>query len=143
MRHAGSTNEYTEERNQDLLNVYRRVIAQCSHINLYEVVEKVVNSPAKRFYVSEYRTRNIVMRMFNGKPLPKMHPCKKEMYDEIFRRVKEARKAMFDKPLLLVIEEVLAQPAPKFYLTKKTGVTILHKIRKQLRCQTKPLRPLS
>lgn len=135
MRHKGSTNEYIVERDRDLLEVFRRTIRTCKHINLYEVVETVVNSPAKRFYVSEYRTRNIIKRMFNGKPLTNMYPLRQEMYREIFRRVKEMRKTMPHAPLLMVIEEVLAQPAPKFYLTKETGVTILHKIQKKLRCQ--------
>ena len=134
MRHKGSRNEYSDERDRDLLAVFRRTIEGCKHINLYDVVETVVNSPAKRFYVSEYRARNVIKRMFNKKPLYNISPTRMEMYEEIFKRVKEARKKMPHEPLLIVIEEVLAQPAPKFYLTQKSGVTILHRIQKRLRC---------
>lgn len=141
MRHKGSRNEYSEERDRDLLAVFRRTIEGCKHINLYEVANKVVNSPAPRFYVSEYRARNVIKRMFNGKPLHKISPLRMEMYEEIFARVKEARKVMQHKPLLLVIEEVLSQPAPKFYLTEKSGVVILHKIQKRLRCRERGLEP--
>lgn len=135
MRHKGSQNEYHEERDMDLLDVYRRTLQSCNHINLYKVVDTVINSPARRFYVSEYRARNVIKRMFNGKPLHKISPLRMEMYKEIFERVKKLRKVMPHEPLLIVIEEVLAQPAPKFYLTKSSGVTILHKIQKRLKCQ--------
>lgn len=137
MRHKGSSNEYTDERDRDLLNVYRRIISEASHINLYEAVDKAVNSPAKRFYVSAYRARNVIMRMIKNKPLNNVYPCKKEMFAEIYRRVMVKRAFFPNKPLLIAIEEVLAEPAPKFYLEKESGVSILHKIQKKLRCQQK------
>lgn len=137
MKHKGSKNEYKDERDRDLLAVFRRTIEGCKHISLYDVVEEVVNSPAPRFYVSAYRARNVICRMYTGKPLTKITPLRMEMYNEIFHRVREARKLFPHKPLLFIIEEVLDQPAPKFYLTKKSGVVILHKIQKKLRCQGK------
>lgn len=136
MKHKGSCNEFIAARDNDLLRVYRRIISSVPHINIYEVAEEVANSPAKCFYVSETRALNMVRRMMKGEKLVRVLPLRKEMYEEIYRRVKEVRVKYPEKSLRDVVEVVLDQPAPRFYLTKSSCLTILYRIFRKMRCKT-------
>lgn len=59
--------EYRSERDRDLLNAYRRQIAQSSGpIQLREVMYQVVNSPSSRFWVSPERAMRVISSMDHG-----------------------------------------------------------------------------
>lgn len=119
-KHFGSIMDFTRERNDDLMRAYREQLALANYIIMPEIFEKVAESPAKRFWVSEERAAVEVSRMLVGKPFSRMRQNKREMFEEIFRRYIALRDLHPDKSLFVLVSDIVRQPAPKFYLTPRT-----------------------
>lgn len=130
MKHKGAVMEYSKERTDDLMRAYEEYISSCDYIRMPDVYNKVVNMPASRFWVSDIRAALVVSAMMRGEAdLDAMWPMRKEMYEEIYRRVIKLREL---HPLLSTSELcaiVVAQPAPKFYLTAGSAKSIICKAR--------------
>lgn len=90
------------------------------------MLDKVVNMPSSRFWVSEERAAVIVGLMRAGKRLPKMLKTKKEMFREIYRRYVKFAEKNPELTLLEAVSAVVYQPAPKFYLTPKSARVIIY-----------------
>ena len=86
MKPVGTKFEFAEQRNEDLISTYRRKLSECEVIRLPKVLRETVQSPSKRFWVSEERAIIVVMQMMAGKNLDRMQPMRKAMYEEIYRR---------------------------------------------------------
>lgn len=126
--------EYRSERDRDLLNAYRRQIAQSSGpIQLREVMYQVVNSPSSRFWVSPERAMRVISSMDHGNRLNGMIRNKRIMFREIYRRVHQLRTRPHYRqlPLSEVVQIVVEQPAPSFYMTPQSAIVIMHHIRKR------------
>lgn len=128
---VGSTLEYTEERITALMEEYDRYIASCEYIRMSEVFDHIVNQPCRRFWVSNIRAAVVVARMLKGCKLKNMHPSKKEMFQEIFRRVCKMKEQFPSMSLFQLVAEVVAQPAPKFYLTASSAKIMVYKAKKE------------
>lgn len=97
-----------------------------------EVYETIVNMPSSRFWVSETRAALVVSQTMKGEPcLEKMRQPKREMYEEIYRRVLVLREKHPDKTLFELCAMVVVQPAPKFYLAPGSAKIMVHKARKE------------
>lgn len=134
MKRPGATLEFERERNLDLLRAYREQIAiQLSSTGQFsnqKAFREVVNMPAKRFWVSSERALNVVSLIAKGKT-PPMRPTKLAMFQEIYKRVKEERKKHGKIPLTHIVEIVVAQEAPSFYMTPKTARFFIWKIKRE------------
>lgn len=128
---VGSTLEYTEERITALMEEYDRYIASCEYIRMSEVFDHIVNQPCRRFWVSNIRAAVVVARMLKGCKLKNMRPSKKEMFQEIFRRVCKMKEQFPSMSLFQLVAEVVAQPAPKFYLTANSAKIMVYKAKKE------------
>lgn len=128
---VGSTLEYTEERITALMEEYDRYIATCDYIRMSEVFDHIVNQPCRRFWVSNIRAAVVVARMLKGCKLKNMRPSKKEMFQEIFRRVCKMKEQFPSMSLFQLVAEVVAQPAPKFYLTASSAKIMVYKAKKE------------
>lgn len=131
MKPVGSKFEYESERNNDLMSVYHSLICGCEEIKLCELMERVVNSPSRRFWVSEERAAIVVSAMMKGDCLEGMSETKREMFAEIYRRVMEMKGSRSKMSLSEIIFDVIRQPAPKFYLTPGSAKVIIHKIKRK------------
>lgn len=120
MKKLGAILYFTRQRNEDLMRAYRFHLHNSSHIHLPAIYRRVAQTPAARFWVSEERAAIIISAMEAGRPLPKMRPNKKEMFEEIHRRYLILKEQFPEKTLPSLVAEVVCQPAPKFYLTPKT-----------------------
>lgn len=120
--------DFTSQRNNDLMCAYRKQLALANYIIMPEIFEKVSESPARRFWVSEERAAVEVARMLAGKPFARMRPNKREMFEEIFRRYITLRDSHPDKSLLGLVSTIVHQPAPKFYLTPRTVGEFIYRI---------------
>lgn len=136
MKNYGSKSKYYHERIADLLRAYTQCIAGVSYIYLPDIYRRVVEMPATRFWVSEHRAAVVVAEIMRGDNLHYMRKNKREMFFEIFRRV-EALKEEYpaDRPLLHLVEEVVFQPAPKFYLCPGSARALILKGKKQWRIE--------
>lgn len=130
MKHYGSSLYFTRERNAALLKAYREQISTVSFVRLKEIAENIVNSPSPRFWVSEDRAFVVVSDIMRGKPvLETMRPTKREMFEEIHRRVVELKKKHPDWRLFQLVFKVVNSPAPKFYMEASSALERLFKIR--------------
>ena len=131
MKHKGSTFEYKHERDRDLMRAYCEQIMLCDTIDLTEVFKKVVIMPSERFWVSEERAAIVIARMFKGDKLESMKPNTREMYEEIFKRVKDMKEHNPGMSLIDMLFRVVRQPAPKFYLTPESAKVITTRIKRE------------
>lgn len=131
MKNLGSHFEYEKQRNDDLMRAYREEIYRSEVISLPQILHAIVNQPSARFWVSEERAAIVVSRMMKGDRLRKMRPLKREMFREIFKRVKKMQQIYPDMTLSQLAYEVVRQPAPKFYLTPGSAKVIISKIRRK------------
>ena len=131
MKNFGSTFEYERQRNDDLMRAYREELATCAFIKMPELLEKVVNKPSKRFWVSEERAAIVLSAMMRGDKLKNMRPLKREMFNEIYRRAMELSRQQPGMPVYQLAFNVVRQPAPKFYLTPGSAKVIISKIKRQ------------
>lgn len=134
MGKQGSEFEFKQERDNDLMNVYRLAMKNAKYpVNLTEILTRVVNSPSKRFWVSSERASNVISEMYAGKDLAGMKQNKRLMFREIFRRVKQLQHLSQYKNYRLseLVSIVIEQPAPRFYITADSAKIIIHHIKKR------------
>lgn len=135
MKHKGSTSEFSEERNKDLMCVYRELLQKASYpINHPSILQELVNHKSKRFWVSSERATIVIADMMKGKTLEGMNETRIEMFTEIYRRVIAYRCNSKEVTRLpLIVEIIVNQEAPKFYLTPGSAKIIIHQIKKKKR----------
>lgn len=121
MKPHGSKFEYERERDEDLLQTFRRLIVESPVINILNICTILANSPAKRFWVSEERAAIVLSAMMKGDRLEGMRPTKREMFNEIYRRAMQLRREHPEMTIYELASNVVRQPAPKFYVTPKSA----------------------
>lgn len=131
MKHKGAMMEYASERTKDLMRAYHEHIASCRRIYMPDVYQAIVNMRSKRFWVSELRAKKVVGDMLRGIPITGMRPSKREMFEEIFKRVMQMKSEFPERTVAICCEMVVAQPAPKFYLEPGSAKIIVCKARKK------------
>lgn len=130
MKSFGSVLAFTRERNEALLKAYRKYVDSANFICLNEIGERIVNSPSPRFWVSEERAAAVISAIMRGKPVLKtMRPTKREMFEEIYRRVLVLKARHPDWRLTRLVHAVVNSPAPKFYMMASSALERLFKIR--------------
>ena len=116
MKHRGCVCDFADERDKDLLRSYRKLLEESGVISS-EIYVKLVDMPSARFWVSEERAAIFVDSMMNGDKLTNQRQNKREMYQEIYRRVMLLKRKKPELSLYELVSEVVRQPAPKFYIT--------------------------
>lgn len=131
MKHHGCILEFTHHRNAELMKAFREVISGRTFIDIAEVSAEIVNRPCSRFWVSEERAMVVINAMLRNKPiLSVMRPTKQEMFREIYRRVMDMKQQPPDLSLFDCVIKVVNSPAPKFYMTPRSAMETIYKIKK-------------
>lgn len=122
--------EYRDERNADLLQVFRQCVMS-SPVNegMNEVYQRIVNSKSKRFWVSEEQASKVISYMMRGNPIDYMGDNKKKMFEEIYTRVIKLKEDNPDERLYQLVEKVVSQEAPCFYMTPGSAKVIISQIK--------------
>ena len=116
----------TSARNSDLYNAYCKALSEAKHpINYTSAIEKAIATQANRFYISPRRAVEVI-RKFRNNGYVKICRERERMFIDIYARVLEAEANFPHLPLLHVIEIVLDQPAPEFYIKTSSAKIILH-----------------
>ena len=123
--------EYAEERMQDLMRAYDEYISSCDYIRMPDVYAAIANMEARRFWVSDIRATKVIYAMLRGVNIKGMRPLKREMFEEILRRVLALRKKRPELTIRACCSIVVASPAPKFYLTPGSAKIMVCKARKK------------
>lgn len=131
MKYHGCILEFTEERNRELMRVFKQLIDESAFIDIAQISQALVNSPCARFWVSEERATVVVQAIIKGKPvLDGMRPTKREMFLEIYQRVMGLRRKCPNETLFNLVLRVVNSPAPKFYMRPRCAMEIIYKIKK-------------
>ena len=131
MKYHGCILEFTDERNDELMRAFREAINKRTFIDITEISEEVVNMPCSRFWVSEERAMVVVAALIKGKPvLDAMRPTKREMFKEIYSRVLDYQKQFPDTSMFELVLKAVNSPAPKFYMTPRSAMETIYKIKK-------------
>ncbi len=85
-----------------------------------EVIEHASKSQAPRFYVTFENARRFVSLLVRKKKLPIVNGNKLSMYKEIYRRYREQVKDCSPRYKYLILEKIIEEPAPSFYLDEET-----------------------
>lgn len=131
MKHKGAVCNFTQERNADLLRAYKNAVAVRDNVSLSEIVQVLALSPSKKFWVSVTRANEAVKAIERGDSISYMNPTRRAMFQEIYRRyrIRKRKQPTLSKMKLLAL--VCDEPAPSFYLTPKSIVVILNRVRKE------------
>lgn len=130
MRKKGCVCEFTQERDEELVRCFRRQLASVRVIDLPKIFRELPEMGASRFFVSEMRAREIVGYHMRHGVWKVKSKVRREMFEEIERRVLEA---MAEEPSLSMSDamfEVVNSPAPRFYLTPRTVRTLIYELLK-------------
>jgi hypothetical protein len=129
--------DFKEERDEDFLSSYLSVIKDhgksAPFLKKEYILAQAIRRPARRFYVSEEQCLRIIGDMLKGKKEEIKNPLKAEMYGEICRRVRQII-GNTKQPLPDIIQEVISQPAPRFYLTLESAQILYYKLIRQRQC---------
>ena len=89
MKSKGDISPLLHLRNRELYETYKRIAAQCQDgIRVSDIMETVVMSPSKRFWITVGRAVLAVTAMQKG-IMPAKTETRKRQYEEIFRRVQK------------------------------------------------------
>ena len=120
--------DFIESRNEHLRRAFRLCLAVYGG-GVMELFETVATMPAPRFYMSEERALYLINEKRRQSAVwnRKMTPSRREMVNEIERRVEELQRSQPGLSLRDAVFEVVNSPAPAFYLTPNTIRTILYR----------------
>ena len=107
--------EYRDERNADE--------------SMDEVYQRIVNSKSKRFWVSEEQASKVVSYMMKGNKIDYMSDNKRKMFEEIYIRVMKMREENPNIRLFRLVEIIVSQEAPCFYMTSGSAKVIISQIK--------------
>ena len=120
-----------EMRKHDVVNSfyesYKKLKKSKPLARLNEVIEYAVKSEAPRFYVTFENARRFISLLSRKKKLPIVNENKLEMYKEIYRRYIKQVKDSNKRYKYLILEKIIEEPAPSFYLEEETFRGIIYK----------------
>ena len=94
-----------------------------------EVYQRIVNSKSKRFWVSEEQASKVVSYMMKGNKIDYMSDNKRKMFEEIYIRVMKMREENPNIRLFRLVEIIVSQEAPCFYMTSGSAKVIISQIK--------------
>ena len=92
-----------------------------------EIIEMAVKKNAPRFYVTFENARRYISLMTRKKRLPLVNKNKMEMYREIYNRYLKRIKETSSHYRYVILEKIIEEPAPSFYLDEETFRGIIYK----------------
>lgn len=132
MKKLGSTSDFTEARDKELLRAVRRRVMDPRCKSMTEVYAQAVTEPCSRFWVSERRAAEVISKMLRGvDPDWKSVPLRRKMYQELCRRVIAWREENPGHHLSDAVFAAVNSQAPEFYLTPESAMVIVSRIMKR------------
>ena len=118
--------ERKREKAVALTGAFRAMLSKSKgKMSVTQLIERLEELPAPRFYVSTQCAINMVNRIKRG-VAQNMRGKRREMFEEIMARLEKEKKRHPQKSNYDQMEDVLAQPAPSFYMTGKSMYKIIN-----------------
>lgn len=119
----------SELRKQAVIKVFfdtlSRMRKENPSVSLGDVIKEAVKSSAPRFYVSYENARRFISLLARKKCLPISNSNKVAMYKEIYSRY--LKRIQNDCRNFTILESVLEEPAPSFYIDEGTFKGLLYR----------------
>ncbi|MDD3037153.1 hypothetical protein [Bacteroides sp.] len=93
------------------------------------VYQRIVQTKSKRFWVSEEQASKVISYMMKGNNIDYMGKNKRKMFEEILSRVTKLHQNNPDIRIFKLVEIVVAQEAPCFYMTPGSAKVIISQIK--------------
>ena len=126
-----SNDTVREARKQDVVKSFFDSIKEVRKIKPYATQEEIIRHAAKseapRFYVTFENARRFISLMSRKKKLPLINSNKLAMYKEIYRRYMQRAKDCTKRYKYIVLEQIIEEPAPSFYIDEDTFRGIVYK----------------
>lgn len=132
MKRPGSTSDFIEHRNRELHKSFLSVL-RTESMPLRLMFGAAASRPAPRFWVSERRAADVIGRMMRGLPDEGMLPKRREMFEEILRRVRAKMEADPSMCMTAAVAETVNEPAPEFYMTPESARSVIYRMRRRAR----------
>ena len=120
-----------EIRKQDVVNSFFESLKEVRKTRPYATQDEVIKHAAKRkaprFYVTFENARRFVSLLSRKKKLPLINSNKLAMYKEIYRRYMQRVKDCSKRYKYVILEQIIEEPAPSFYLDEETFRGIVYK----------------
>ena len=118
-------------RKQDVVNSFFESLKEVRKTRPFatqdEIIRHAANGNAPRFYVTFENARRFVSLLARKKRLPLINTNKLAMYKEIYRRYRKRVKECGERYKYIILDEIIRQPAPSFYLDIETFRGIVYK----------------
>ena len=120
-----------EMRKQDVIECFYKAFKEVRKEKPFatqnDIIKHAVNSNAPRFYVTFENARRFISMMARKKKLPFINENKRAMYKEIYRRWVQQVKDCNKRYKYLILEKIIEEPAPSFYLDEESFRGIIYK----------------
>lgn len=130
MKKKGAKFPYEIQRERELVQAYRKELAECKHIQMDEIYRKVAKCPCSRFWVTEERATIAVSNLLNGRGVCSSD-SKGEMYKEIFRRYLLLKGFHPNRTIAWIVRHIVNSEAPEFYLSPSRVKSILNRAKRR------------
>ena len=118
-------------RKQDVVKSFFESLKEVRKTKPYatqeEIIRHAVKSKAPRFYVTFENARRFVSLLSRKKKLPLINSNKLAMYKEIYRRYVQRMKDDSKRYKYMILEQIIEEPAPSFYLDEDTFRGIVYR----------------
>ena len=125
------TTSVREQRKQDVIDCFFDTLKEMRKTRPYvtnnEIIEEATRQTAPRFYVTFENARRFISLLSRKKKLPLINDNKLSMYKEIYRRYINRVKDCSKRYKYLILENIIEEPAPSFYLDEETFRGIVYK----------------
>lgn len=132
-------NDIRRMRKKDVVDCFYSSLKEVRNKNpfatLNEVIEHAINSQAPRFYVTFENARRFVSLLMRKKRLPIINENKIAMYKEIYKRYSKAVKDSSKRYKYVILEKIIEEPAPCFYIDPETFRGIVYRTMRQKHLQ--------
>lgn len=137
MKKKGSIIEFTGVRDRELHANFMEILRTERGVPLREMFGMAARRKATRFWVSEPRAAVVIGAMMRGEETEEMLPKRREMFEEIYRRVVALREKEPELSIAHAVADVVCSPAPEFYLSDESARSIIYRYRKRMKNASK------
>ncbi|MDE6010528.1 MAG: hypothetical protein K2F87_03645 [Muribaculaceae bacterium] len=131
MKKPGSTCDYTQAKNDELVKAFYAYVGRTVMIDLDAIFRQIADSPASRFFISEERAYELVRRYRSSGKWDMANPLRVAMLDQIHSNAMGLMASDARLTLKDAVYEAVNSPAPKFYLTPKSCRQLIYKTIKE------------
>lgn len=129
--------ELKASRNGALYEVFRKGLSEGSFATMRDAARYVCRQPAPRYYIEAEKASILVGRILHGVSLINLNSCSRRMAWQLYRRYREYLEAHPGCGLSRerVMEILIDEPAPEFYLEAQRVRKILYQERRKAICK--------